>query len=53
MIGKICVKVWILITTKLVGYPSYMSEKHFEKNCLKYMDKDARHTMQSLREECG
>jgi superfamily I DNA/RNA helicase len=27
-----------------------MSEKHFEKNCLKYMDKDARHTMQSLRE---
>ena len=29
---------------------SYMSEKHFEKNCLKYMDKDARHTMQSLRE---
>jgi len=29
---------------------SYMSEKHFEKNCLKYMDKDARHTMQSLQE---
>ena len=29
---------------------SYMSEKHFEKNCLKYMDKDARHTVQSLRE---
>ena len=29
---------------------SYMSEKHFEKNCLKYMDKDARHTMQGLRE---
>ena len=27
-----------------------MSEKHFEKNCLKYMDKDARYTMQSLRE---
>ena len=29
---------------------SYMSEKHFEKNCLKYMDKDARHTMQGLLE---
>ena len=27
-----------------------MSEKHFEKSCLKYMDKDARYTMQSLRE---
>ena len=29
---------------------SYMSEKHFQKSCLKYLDKDATHTMQGLRE---
>jgi superfamily I DNA/RNA helicase len=29
---------------------SYMSEKHFEKNSLKYMDKDARYKMSGLLE---
>ena len=29
---------------------SYMSPKHFEKNCLKYMDKDAVHDLALLRE---
>ena len=29
---------------------SYMSPKHFEKNCLKYMDKDAVHDLAGLKE---
>ena len=38
---------------QIVRIASYMSQKHFEKNCLKYMDKDAMygHTMQSKREK--